>query len=426
MGQDGNVYVAAVVLIAAGTVLLIIVNLVFTHRVIRAQHPRHGWNPILTLMFLGMYFLILCALTLCLVALIQSFFVRDQYIRNIDRNFQIFGTTFFAFAAVLPLPLIILSSLTPRGTRQIDKFGSGHFHTKVWVLVIGVILVSLSLFFKAGTTWMSPVSRQYQIPDYYSRAWYYATGFTIEVIVVYLYALARVDKRFYVRDGARGPGAYSGMYHGPPKEIIDTPRDSHIPALRHPDDGYYQGGGYPSGNPNGVQPLAGNPSGGNHHNGHHYGAMAAGAGAAAGIGAAALHHHHNKHRDLDDEKDIEHEYGRPASPMPNLDGLSSGVVSPEPMASGAIRRDTVSEFDDGPLPSLTPAPAYNGDDDDVFHDHGEKEVRGFDTETIPEVSEEDSEDSLYAMDSTIGPDSKRNSMMVRDEHGHDYDKDAKR
>jgi hypothetical protein len=42
--------------------------------------------------------------------------------------------------------------------------------------------------------------------------------------------------------------------------------------------------------------------------------------------------------------------------------------------------------------------------------HPTKEVRGFDTETIPEETEE-SDDSLYAVDSTMGSDSKRHSAV---------------
>jgi hypothetical protein len=42
--------------------------------------------------------------------------------------------------------------------------------------------------------------------------------------------------------------------------------------------------------------------------------------------------------------------------------------------------------------------------------HPTKEVRGFDTETIPEETEE-SDDSLYGVDSTIGSDSKRHSAV---------------
>ena len=40
-----------------------------------------------------------------------------------------------------------------------------------------------------------------------------------------------------------------------------------------------------------------------------------------------------------------------------------------------------------------------------------KEVRGFDAETIPEVSEEETEDSLYGIDSALGSDSKRHSVV---------------
>jgi hypothetical protein len=47
------------------------------------------------------------------------------------------------------------------------------------------------------------------MPWYLSRACFYVFNFTVEVCVVYMYALLRVDQRFHVPDGAKGPGSYS-------------------------------------------------------------------------------------------------------------------------------------------------------------------------------------------------------------------------
>lgn len=45
---------------------------------------------------------------------------------------------------------------------------------------------------------------------YHSQACFYIFNFGIEIIVVYLYVLVRVDRRFHIPNGSKGPGDYSG------------------------------------------------------------------------------------------------------------------------------------------------------------------------------------------------------------------------
>jgi hypothetical protein len=52
------------------------------------------------------------------------------------------------------------------------------------------------------------VPRSQPLPAYYSRACFYVFNFVVEIIAVYLYAFLRVDLRFHIPDGARGPGSY--------------------------------------------------------------------------------------------------------------------------------------------------------------------------------------------------------------------------
>lgn len=47
-----------------------------------------------------------------------------------------------------------------------------------------------------------------------SKAVFYITGFTFEITVVALYAVMRIDRRFWVPDGAKGPGDYSRLQRG--------------------------------------------------------------------------------------------------------------------------------------------------------------------------------------------------------------------
>lgn len=47
-------------------------------------------------------------------------------------------------------------------------------------------------------------------PTYYNKACFYIFNFTMELAVVILYVVVRVDRRFYVPNGSKGPGDYSG------------------------------------------------------------------------------------------------------------------------------------------------------------------------------------------------------------------------
>lgn len=91
---------------------------------------------------------------------------------------------------------------------ELEKFGHGRFRTKIIILVFSSVLLSLGAFFRAGINF---VPRPINNPAWYhSKACFYIFNFTIEWIVVALYAALRVDKRFIIPNGAHGPGAYSG------------------------------------------------------------------------------------------------------------------------------------------------------------------------------------------------------------------------
>jgi hypothetical protein len=142
---------------------------------------------------------------------VQSFFTRDRHILRIDRHVTLFGATYFAVAAFLPIPLVILRIAIPirSGT---EKFGQGRIRTKIAIVVFASTLLSLGASFRAGIAY---IPRPTNNPAWYhSKACFYLFNFTIEWIVVALFAITRVDKRFIIPNKAHGPGAYSGQVDG--------------------------------------------------------------------------------------------------------------------------------------------------------------------------------------------------------------------
>lgn len=97
--------------------------------------------------------------------------------------------------------------LSPSGA-PVDKFGAGRFRHKVRLLLFTSFILTLGAAFRAGIAY---VPRPRDNPAWYhSKACFYLFNFTIEITVVWLYIILRVDRMFYIPDGrVRGIGAYT-------------------------------------------------------------------------------------------------------------------------------------------------------------------------------------------------------------------------
>ncbi|RDL39859.1 Uncharacterized protein BP5553_04199 [Venustampulla echinocandica] len=201
-----NVGIAAQVFVSAGVLLLFIINLIFAQRLLRALHPGWAWARWLSLGFKLYYASIVLMLAALITCTVQSFFTLSINTRRIDRDVQLVGATYFTVAAFLPVIIILLAFILPKKS-NVEKFGEGRFRTKVFVLLFSTIILTLGAAFRTGTAF---VPRPQTNPAWYhSKACFYGFNFVIEIIVVALYAIIRVDKRFHIPNGSRGPGDYS-------------------------------------------------------------------------------------------------------------------------------------------------------------------------------------------------------------------------
>ncbi|KAH8593494.1 hypothetical protein B0O99DRAFT_214421 [Bisporella sp. PMI_857] len=205
-----SVAIAAQIFVAAGVVLLFIINIIFAQRILRATHPRLGWAKPLSMLFKAYYTSIILVIIVIITGVIQSFYTRDRNILRIDRDLMRFGGTYFAISAFIPIILVILNFAIPAQSST-EKFGSGRFTSKIWILLFASAILTLGAAFRAGVSYMP---RPIQSPAWYhSKACFYLFNFTIEWTVVALYAALRVDKRFIVPNKSRGPGDYSRRDH---------------------------------------------------------------------------------------------------------------------------------------------------------------------------------------------------------------------
>jgi len=204
--HDDSIAIAAQIFVAAGVIILFIVNVIFAQRIIRATHPHFAWVFWFSWAFklyVASIILVIAALITCVI---QSFYTRDANILRIDRDVQRFGVTYFAVAAFLPIPLVMLRYVLPKRS-ETETFGTGHFNTKIAILLISSTLLTLGAAFRAGIAF---IPRPLTNPAWYqSKACFYLFDFTIEWLVVAAYAIMRVDKRFIVPNKSHGPGDYS-------------------------------------------------------------------------------------------------------------------------------------------------------------------------------------------------------------------------
>jgi hypothetical protein len=202
-----SVAIAAQVFVAAGVLLLFVVNLIFSQRILRASHPRFGWAAWLSVAFKVYYASIVIMIIALITCVTQSFYTLSHNTLRIDHDVLLIGGTYFAVAAFLPIPIILLALAIPSKSHK-DHFGEGRFRTKVFIVLSSSTILTLGAAFRAGTNF---VPRPASDPAWYdSKACFYLFNFTIEWIVVFLYAVIRVDKRFIIPDKAHGPGAYGG------------------------------------------------------------------------------------------------------------------------------------------------------------------------------------------------------------------------
>lgn len=194
------------IFVSAGVLILLLINVIFAQRILRAAHPHFGWHKSLSAVFMTLYGLILVMLAIVITGTVQSFYTLSANIHRIDRDLQMTASAYFLFISFLPIPMVILGLVVPRKTR-LEKFGSGRWRTKIAILLTSAVLLCLGAAFRSATTYKNPRPRN--DPAWYHAKWcFYFFNFTVEILVIYLYLVLRVDHRFYVPDRSKGPGDY--------------------------------------------------------------------------------------------------------------------------------------------------------------------------------------------------------------------------
>ena len=204
---NAQIAIAAQIFTNAGILIIYIIVLLLSQRVLRATQPRIGWNKLLSPAFKTLYVFLFCALALVVVFTVFSFYTLDRNILSAAIWIQRGALTYMLVFNLTSMVMLALAILLPPSNER-ETFGEGSMMSKEIILAVAITLCTFIAGFRAGTTWEVP--RPASNPAWYHhKAAFYVINFTFEIIIVYMFAITRFDRRFWIPNGSWRPGDYS-------------------------------------------------------------------------------------------------------------------------------------------------------------------------------------------------------------------------
>ncbi|PLB49442.1 hypothetical protein P170DRAFT_437015 [Aspergillus steynii IBT 23096] len=201
--------IAAGIFVNAGILVIYIVNFILSQRILRAKQPHVGWNPIYRVLCKVLYFGIFAALVMVIAAMVVSVYTLNPHTKTICRDIQLAALTYFLVFSCLPFLHVAVTFWLPRSQDE-ETFGEGSMGAKTIIVLLSTGLCVFNAGFKAGVNW-SPL-RPITSPGWFdSKASFYVFIFVFEVLILCLLTFSRIDKRFFVPNGCKGPGDYTQL-----------------------------------------------------------------------------------------------------------------------------------------------------------------------------------------------------------------------
>jgi hypothetical protein len=213
---------AAQILNNAGILIVYVVNLLFAQRVLRGVQPRIGWDRILAGVFRVLYGLIGGVLVMVITATVVNFYTLDVQTKLACAGALKAAIGFLFFVTLAPLLLLAAAFfLMPRNGESEQAFGTGSMKAKALVVFLIACLAITIAGFKLGTTFETP--RPIADPAWYhSKAAFYCFGFVLEILILCVVQIARVDRMFHVPDGSSAVKSYWAASQVDGKEMEES------------------------------------------------------------------------------------------------------------------------------------------------------------------------------------------------------------
>ncbi|KAI5202624.1 hypothetical protein E4T39_04590 [Aureobasidium subglaciale] len=205
--HNARLAIAASIFLNLGVMVVYAVVLVLASRVLRAEQPRLGWNPVLRKAVKISYIGIIVCVVLLLSFIIASVETLNQDVRTAALWVQRGANLYLLLLNCIAPIFLILSCILP-ASPDTEHFGSGSMKTKKVILGTATFFCLFISAFRCGTIWAAP--RPASDPAWYDhRACFYIILLGFEVCVIYLFIFTRFDQKFWVPNGSNGAGDYS-------------------------------------------------------------------------------------------------------------------------------------------------------------------------------------------------------------------------
>ncbi|KAK5633812.1 hypothetical protein RRF57_009526 [Xylaria bambusicola] len=200
--------IAANIFVNAGVLVVYIINLICAQRILRARQPALGWHPTISIAFKVFYVGIAASLILVIYSVVQGAYTLDPSLLQKTRTIQLTATTYLLVFTTLPIWLQVVAHFLLPKPADAETFGQGSGRAQVLINLLSTCICITIAGFKTGTSWETP--RPLSNPAWYhSKPAFYVFGFVLELLVLALLTLSRIDKRFHIPNGSKGPGDYS-------------------------------------------------------------------------------------------------------------------------------------------------------------------------------------------------------------------------
>lgn len=140
-----------------------------------------------------------------IVFTVVSFYTQNSVVQDVVHGFLVFGLCYSLFLSILPVLFVVPGLLVPRSA-PLERFAKGRFRSKIAILLLSTMLLFAGAIVRTTSYLQENPAQSPGAID--SKEVFYITSFTFEIMVVVLYAVMRIDRRFHVPDGAKGPGDY--------------------------------------------------------------------------------------------------------------------------------------------------------------------------------------------------------------------------
>lgn len=151
-----------------------------------------------------------------IVFTVIAFYTLNPRVENIVRGFLLFGLCYPLLLSLLPILFVVPGISVPRAV-PIEQFAAGRFRSKIGILLFSTLLLLAGAIVRLASHAMQHTAENPGAIE--SKEVFYIIGFAFELTVVILYAVTRIDKRFWVPDGAKRAGDYNGS------QAVDDEKD---------------------------------------------------------------------------------------------------------------------------------------------------------------------------------------------------------